>query len=105
MSSIGPTASRDAQRKRSARRSCVRAVSRRPRSGRVSWCGQTNSRDARVDAVVRFCSKDKQESLMFRKLRQGVGSRSIAIGAALLVVATLAVAADGVDDALAGWLG
>ena len=42
---------------------------------------------------------------MFRKLRQGVGSRSIAIGAALLVVATLAVAADGVDDALAGWLG
>jgi len=62
-------------------------------------------RDARSHSVVRSFSKDKQESLMFRKLRQGVGSRSIAIGAALLVVTTLAVAADGVDDALSGWLG
>lgn len=42
---------------------------------------------------------------MFRKLRQGAGRRGIAMGAALLAVATLALAADGVDDALAGWIG
>src|SRR5688572_33158372 len=47
----------------------------------------------------------KEESLMFRKLRQGVGRRGIAMGAALLVAATVAMAADGVDDALAGWVG
>jgi hypothetical protein len=42
---------------------------------------------------------------MFRKLRQGVGRRGIALGATLLAAATLAMAADGVDDALAGWVG
>lgn len=42
---------------------------------------------------------------MFNNLRQGAGKRGVAMGAALLVVATLAMAADGVDDALAGWLG
>jgi hypothetical protein len=42
---------------------------------------------------------------MFRKLRQGAGSRGIALGATLLAVATIAMAAEGVDDALAGWVG
>src|SRR6187402_3218 len=42
---------------------------------------------------------------MFRKLRQGIGRRGIAMGATLLIIATLAVAAAGVDDALAGWIG
>ncbi len=42
---------------------------------------------------------------MFRKLRQGVGRRSIAFGATLLAIAAMAVAASEVDDALAGWIG
>ncbi len=42
---------------------------------------------------------------MFRKLRQGAGRRGMAAGAALLVVASLAFAGEGIDDALAGWIG
>lgn len=42
---------------------------------------------------------------MFTKLRQVAGKRVIAAGAALAAVASLAFAGDGIDDALAGWIG
>jgi hypothetical protein len=43
---------------------------------------------------------------MFRQLVSGARRRGVAVGAALLIgAATLVGAADGVDDALAGWLG
>jgi hypothetical protein len=42
---------------------------------------------------------------MFSKYRQGVARRGVVAGATLLMVATMALAADGVDDALSGWIG
>jgi hypothetical protein len=42
---------------------------------------------------------------MFRQLFSGAGRRGLAVGAALLLGAGIVVAAGGVDDALAGWLG
>lgn len=42
---------------------------------------------------------------MFRKLRSGVRRRGLAVSAALLLGANLVNAGDGVDPALAGWLG
>ena len=42
---------------------------------------------------------------MFRQLISGARKRGIAAGAALLIGATLAQAAGGVDPALAGWIG
>ncbi len=42
---------------------------------------------------------------MFRKIGWGAKKRAYAVGIALLFGATLVGAANGVDDALAGWLG
>lgn len=42
---------------------------------------------------------------MFRKFRWGARKRAYAMGAALLLGATLVGAADGVDNAMASWLG
>ena len=43
--------------------------------------------------------------MFFRQVSSGVRTRSIAVGAALLLGAALVGATNGVDDALAGWLG
>jgi hypothetical protein len=42
---------------------------------------------------------------MFRKLGWGARKRAYAVGAALLLGATLVGAADGIDNSMAGWLG
>jgi hypothetical protein len=47
----------------------------------------------------------KEKSLMFRQSSFGARKRAMAMGAALLFGATLVLAANSVDDALAGWLG
>jgi hypothetical protein len=47
----------------------------------------------------------KEKSLMFRKSGFGARERAFAALAALLFGATMVGAANGVDDALAGWLG
>lgn len=42
---------------------------------------------------------------MFTQFGSGAGKRALAVGAALLLGATLVSAANGIDDALAGWIG